>query len=357
MGEPLIAKARTRQSASHQGAAPDHLKILRVLPDVIFVFPPSAADCQEAAVVAMAMHDFIIARAELAQDVAAALDNFLTPVSDYATEITALIGECYGLSSALRELNTCYSDLHFHNNYDQVSTDIRVTLESISYTFDDVNDLLTGLGSTVHLSRTAAYRAVWDNIIVHFERQSNNSLGRRIGIYRKFLGAVICLIEGDLWNVDEYNEWRYRVDYLYRIQDNRLALEMNNLALGAPGSTNRRAFNRADHAADDRQALTGRDRSREEGRLPIGLLYRLRHLFSGMNGFHGHHHCRRYPQVLIKEAFGLPTVLAHQSQPVLLQRLSRRGQASLPRTGCLDCLTNIGLHRHFEELARCPSLE
>lgn len=145
--------------------------------------------------VAMVTHAFIIDTAESAQDVAAALDKFLGPVADYATEITALIGECYGISSALRELDTCYADLHFNNNHDQLSKDIYVTLRSINYTFDDVHDLLTGLGSTVHLSRTAAYRAVWDNMIVHFERESNNSLCRRIGIYRKFLGALICLIE------------------------------------------------------------------------------------------------------------------------------------------------------------------
>lgn len=189
------------------------------------------------------MGDFI-ATAESAQDVAAALDKFLDHIPEYDAEITALIGECFGLSSALRQLNTCYGDLQFHNNYVQISNDIHVTLQSINYTFDDVHGLLTGLGSSLHLSRTAAYRAVWDNIIVHFDRESNNSLGRRIGIYRRFLGAVICLIEGDWLTLDEYNGLRWRIDSLFRIQDNRLALEMNNLALGAPGANRQRSFER-----------------------------------------------------------------------------------------------------------------
>ena len=153
---------------------------------------------------AMAMNALIIATAESARDVATAFDRFLDPVSDYAAEITALISELFAISSALRELDTCYGDLHLNNYQEQISNDIHVALQSINYTFNDIKDLLSGLGSTVHLSRIAAYRAVWDNIIVHFERESNNSLCRRIGIYRRFLGAVICVIEGSESSISQY---------------------------------------------------------------------------------------------------------------------------------------------------------
>ena len=137
-----------------------------------------------------------IATAESAQDIAAALEKFLDPVSDRSTEITALISECYAISSALRELNTCHGDLRYHSRPEQVSNDIRVALQSINYTFDDVRHFLGGLGDLIYPSQTAAYRAVWTNFNDHFEQESGNTLCRRLEFYRRFILAFICLIEG-----------------------------------------------------------------------------------------------------------------------------------------------------------------
>ena len=138
----------------------------------------------------------LIATAESAQDIAAALDKFLNPVSDDSTEITALMSECYAISSALRELNTCRGDLRVNWRYPQVDQDVRLTLQSLEYTFNDVRRLFGGLGSTVHPSQSAAYRAVWEDIKFHFRNESRNTFCQRLEYYRRFLLILAAFIQG-----------------------------------------------------------------------------------------------------------------------------------------------------------------
>ena len=138
----------------------------------------------------------LVATAETAQDIAAGLHKFLGPVSDYSTEITALISACYALSSALRGLNTAIGDSRFNVRYHQISEDLRITLLSLEYTFNDVKHLFGGLGRPTHISQSAAYRSVWWEIATQFERESGNSLWRRLEYYQRFLLVLACIVEG-----------------------------------------------------------------------------------------------------------------------------------------------------------------
>ncbi len=138
----------------------------------------------------------LVARAEAAQDIAAGLNKFLGPVPKYSTEITALISECFAISSALRELSTAIGDSRYNSGYHEISEDLTITLQSLEYTFHDVKRLFGDLGRADYISQSAAYRSVWQEITAHFMEESGNSLCRRLEFYRRFLLVLVCVVEG-----------------------------------------------------------------------------------------------------------------------------------------------------------------
>ena len=139
----------------------------------------------------------LIATAESAQDIAAGLHKFLDPVSESSTDITSAIGECFAISSALRELDEAVGDPRQNRSYASISDEVRAVLQSLEYTFKDVNDLFGGLARTIHLSQSSAYRQVWRDIEIFFRDQSRNTLSVRLEYYKRFLQDLICfMVEG-----------------------------------------------------------------------------------------------------------------------------------------------------------------
>jgi len=138
----------------------------------------------------------LAARAEAAQDIAAGLDKFLGPAPNYSTEITALISECFAISSALRGLSTAIGDSRYNSGYHEISEDLTITLQSLEYTFHDVRRLFGDLGRADYISQSAAYRSVWQEITAHFMEESGNSLCRRLQFYHRFLLVLVCVAEG-----------------------------------------------------------------------------------------------------------------------------------------------------------------
>ena len=136
----------------------------------------------------------LIAQAENAQDAAAALHKFLEYAPDDYSEITALISGLYALISALRRLNTVI-DINHAGVYGRISAEIKITLESIDYTFKDFNRLLGHLGRYNHLSRGTAYRQTWEDIDEFFHAQSNCLLRKRLQYYTRYLLQMECVIE------------------------------------------------------------------------------------------------------------------------------------------------------------------
>ena len=138
----------------------------------------------------------IIAVAETAQDVAAALEKFLEPVHDQSAEITALIAKCFSTSSALRELTNSIGPFPYHRRYPDIAYDLRTVKDSLIYTFKDVQRLMGRLGRLAIPPR-AEYGYVWEDICEYFQTESNNSLQRRLGIYCIVLeGLNDTLFEG-----------------------------------------------------------------------------------------------------------------------------------------------------------------
>ena len=138
----------------------------------------------------------LIAVAEKAQDIAAALGKFLDPVEDQSAEITALIAECFSTSSALRGLDRKIGDFPYHRRYPDISADLTTVKDSLNFTFRDVSRIFGGLGRVAVVPR-AEYGYVWGNLCDHFREESGNTLRRRLDIYCTVLeGLSETLTEG-----------------------------------------------------------------------------------------------------------------------------------------------------------------
>ena len=138
----------------------------------------------------------LIAVAERAQDISAALDKFLVRVDDQSPEIAALMSECLSTSSALRDLDRKISDEIPYRRYPLISRDLLTVKDSLNYTFDDVRRLFGGL-ARVSVVPNAEYGYVWQELCSFFRRQSGNPLQRRLEIYCIVLEELSCtLTEG-----------------------------------------------------------------------------------------------------------------------------------------------------------------
>ena len=141
----------------------------------------------------------LIAKAETAQDIAAAFNKFLEPVSDSSTEITGLISELFAISSSARELSNACSDPRYRGRKILVEEDTRTVLLSIEYTFNDINRLFGGLDRPIYITKREAYRGVWKTIITHFEDESTDPLIQRLESYRRFLLDLAEIIQGSVY--------------------------------------------------------------------------------------------------------------------------------------------------------------
>lgn len=138
----------------------------------------------------------LIAVAEKAQDISAALDKFLVPVDDQSAEIMALMAECLSTSSALRELDRKIGDFPHHPRYPDISYDLTTVKESLNYTFKDVQRIFGGLGRVMVVPH-AEYGYVWRDLCDYFRAESGNTLQRRLEIYYTVLQELSCtLTEG-----------------------------------------------------------------------------------------------------------------------------------------------------------------
>ena len=138
----------------------------------------------------------LIAVAEKAQDIAAALEKFLDPVDDQSAEITGLISELFSTSSALRGLDRRIGDFPHHRRYIEIARDLSIVKDSLNYTFKDVERIFGGLARVTVVPR-AEYIYVWDDLSNFFRAESGNSLSRRLEIYCTVLKELTyILIEG-----------------------------------------------------------------------------------------------------------------------------------------------------------------
>ena len=123
---------------------------------------------------------------ELALDHSAAVLKFKPYVGDsLAPDVTAVGGELLLINAALSELKT---DLRYAPRRGAADIDDKkeLLLESLEATFKDLNRLFGKLDSPLKTKREA-YRSVWKQIDTYFREESNYSLLKRLGYYKKFI--------------------------------------------------------------------------------------------------------------------------------------------------------------------------
>ena len=135
----------------------------------------------------------LIAVAEKAQDIAAALEKFLAPLDDQSAEITALMAQCLSTSSALRDLDRKIGDFPYHRRYLEISGDLTIVKDSLNFTFSDVQRLFGRLGRVAVVPR-AEYGYVWGDLCDFFRAESGNTLHRRLEIYCIVLRELSCIL-------------------------------------------------------------------------------------------------------------------------------------------------------------------
>ena len=134
--------------------------------------------------------------AEDAQNIGSALHTFLRPVAEYAADITALIAQCFAVSSALLKLGEAIEDCQYPRRHELILGDLATVRSSLVYTIKDVKIIFGGLG-TATVTQRIAHRQVWRELKEHFHAESGNSLRRRFEYYQHVLhGLTETLIEG-----------------------------------------------------------------------------------------------------------------------------------------------------------------
>ncbi|KAF6239034.1 hypothetical protein HO173_002906 [Letharia columbiana] len=190
------------------------------------------------------MASTLLAVAEKAQDVAAALEKFLDPVHDQSAEITALMAECLSTSSALRELDRKIGDFPYHRRYPDISAHLTTVKSSLTYTIRDVERLFGGVGRVAVVPR-AEYGYVWDDLCDFFRAESGNTLRRRLEIYCTILEELSdTLIEGLPRDPDLFDELVIKVEKLLDAQDDSFARAFDGIGLGDPVVNRPNSFER-----------------------------------------------------------------------------------------------------------------
>ncbi|KAL8776802.1 MAG: hypothetical protein Q9194_002935 [Teloschistes cf. exilis] len=136
----------------------------------------------------------LIAVAESAREVAVGFNKFLDPVPEISTEITALMSECYAISSELQKLDNAKEDQRYYHDYNYIYTDVLCVRQSLECTFDDIIRLFGALGRPGHISRRAAYHQVWREIDSHFYQESGFPLCKRLEYNRLFLKQLNSIL-------------------------------------------------------------------------------------------------------------------------------------------------------------------
>lgn len=210
----------------------------------------------------------IIAVAETAQDVAAALQKFVDPVDDQAAEITALMAECLSTSSALRELDRTIGPFPHHRHYPEISEDLTIVKDSLTYTFEDVKRLFGRLGRVAAVPR-AEYIYVWDDLCDYFRTESGNTLRRRLRICCIVLdGLTDTLIEGLPRDLEDFDKLMDKLVRLEKEQHAKFVEAFDGLDVGGPVINRPTSFER--RRPRDDQVPPLREEPLDERITPLG---------------------------------------------------------------------------------------
>lgn len=141
--------------------------------------------------------DALFEIADTAQDAGAAISRLSYYVAEAKAEMTALIAGCFSTSSALIKLAAAVGESPNLEGQSAVAAGDFIVVEvSLILTFSDMKRLVGGFRRS-RLTTAVSYRQIWVELMVHFQRQSDKTLARRLKLYQQFVeGLESILING-----------------------------------------------------------------------------------------------------------------------------------------------------------------
>lgn len=126
--------------------------------------------------------------ADEAEDVAAGLTTFRTPLPEYSTDVTATISDYYAIIASLTFLNDVSKDAQHRPNWLTVRSDLELLRASLTYTDEDILDFFRCLEGAN--APPARFRHVWRAMNQFFWDESQYSLATRLAKYKAFLNEI-----------------------------------------------------------------------------------------------------------------------------------------------------------------------
>ncbi|KAI9815286.1 MAG: hypothetical protein M1827_002766 [Pycnora praestabilis] len=174
----------------------------------------------------------LLGAAEDSQDVAAALNRFITAIPESSTDITAVISQLFGISSALRELHAIFDTRQSGRTAYVIADDLRLALRSLTLTLDAVHQSFGQLASFPALG-AAAYRRVWTMIDLGFRREAGDNLCDRLEMYKVFINSLSDVLSGSSPGSRNIVVLRSNMLGLLESQEPPIELGFDRLSLGA----------------------------------------------------------------------------------------------------------------------------
>lgn len=135
----------------------------------------------------------LVDEAQRAVAIADALSRFRDALAEqHADDLSFTIGELNKLDYSLRQIDKLLVSSDGHT-IGFIKDDLNLVHESITYTLEDVWEILGRTGNGNHNPSASAYRQTWKEISLHCRTHGRQNLGHRIETYRLFV-AELCTI-------------------------------------------------------------------------------------------------------------------------------------------------------------------
>lgn len=123
------------------------------------------------------------------EDAAAGLYKFRDALPRNATRITAVVGEFFAISSALRQIHAGEGVRSYGPSFYRIDNDLQLVFRSLQLTVEDIFEMFTRA-----LER--AEQVVWEDMSHKHERVEGYGLLERLEWYREFLEEQFDVLKG-----------------------------------------------------------------------------------------------------------------------------------------------------------------
>jgi hypothetical protein len=132
---------------------------------------------------------------EVAQNIAAELFSIQNSVPEYAVTSRGVLGELFGISSALQDLKEVLDSRFVERLSQRLLNDLDIVLPTLTHTLQEINDVLDQ-PSISHRSEIECHVRIWRTLEFRFGTPSGMSLLAVLGMYRGFLVEIAHVLAG-----------------------------------------------------------------------------------------------------------------------------------------------------------------